>query len=124
MMEDAGAGFLESIEQLRSICLVLPEATEQETWGEPTFRVRGKIFALFQSDEGRPAVWCKSQPELQEAMVGSDPNRFFVPRYLGHKGWVGTRLNGDVDWVDVAGLVDESYRMIAPKRLVAQLANG
>ena len=102
---------LTAIERLRAICLAMPEATEQETWGEPTFRVRSKIFAMLHSDDGRPSAWCKSQLELQEAMVRSDPNRFFVPPYLGHKGWIGIRLEGNLDWDEVSDLVEESYRV-------------
>ncbi|HZQ26912.1 MAG TPA: MmcQ/YjbR family DNA-binding protein [Acidimicrobiales bacterium] len=111
--------------RLRAICLALPEAVEKETWGHPTFRVRDKIFASAGTGEGgRSAMSCKARPGVQEALVGSDPERFFVPAYVGSKGWVGVRFDAGVDWDEVTELVEESYRMTAPKRLSALLDNG
>ena len=77
--------------KLRALCLALPEATEKEAWGEPTFRVGGKMFAMFTNNhhgDERIAVWCKAPPGVQEILVGAAPERFFVPPYVGHKGWV------------------------------------
>ena len=110
-----------SLSRLRPICLALPEAEERETWGEPTFRVRDKIFCMHRTDTGEPALWCKAPPGSQAILVGADPRRFFVPPYVGPKGWVGVRLDGKVDWREVALLVTRSYRMTAPKRLVQKL---
>src|SRR5262245_57702681 len=108
--------------RLRKICLALPEAEERETWEVATFRVRDKIFAMQMGADGRFGMTCKAQPGVQEILVGSDPNRFFVPPYTGHKGWIGVRLDDDdVDWDEVEGLVIDSYRKTAPKRLQAQL---
>jgi hypothetical protein len=107
--------------RLRAICLALPEATEQETWGDPTFRVRAKIFAMPRQGDGRLSVWCKAPPGAQQMLVGADPHRFFVPPYVGHKGWIGIRLDVAVDWEELADFVTDSYRMTAPKRLVASL---
>ncbi|MCW0234815.1 MAG: MmcQ/YjbR family DNA-binding protein [Ferrovibrio sp.] len=113
-------------DRLRALCLALPEAEERETWEIPTYRIRGKIFALESAIEGRRAVWCKPQPGSQEVLVGADPGRFFVPPYLGHKGWVGMWLDkteaGRVNWSEVERLVRRSYRLIAPKKLAALLA--
>jgi hypothetical protein len=109
------------LDQLREICLALPEAVEKETWGDPTFRVRDKIFAMVKVGDGRESVWCKAPPGAQAALVGSDPERFFVPPYVGHHGWVGIRLDTAIDWDEVAELIEESYRMTAPKRLAALL---
>ncbi len=109
------------IERLRAICLILPEAAEKETWGEATFRVRERIFAMTASDGERPALWCKAPPGSQEILVGADPGRFFVPPYVGHKGWVGVRLDHRPDWNEVAALIRRSYLMTAPKRLAAQV---
>ena len=109
------------VDRLRAICLALPEATEQETWGDPTFRVRDKIFAMPKRGDGRLSLWCKAPPGVQGILVGADPGRFFVPPYVGHRGWIGIRLDIDVDWDEVADLVGESYRMTAPKRLLARL---
>lgn len=112
------------VERLRQICLVLPEASEKEAWGDPTWRVRDRIFAMQKGnfEGGRPSVWLKAAEGAQAALVGSDPDRFFVPPYVGHKGWVGVHLDGRrVDWDELADLVEESYRLVAPKRLVARL---
>lgn len=113
--------------RLRKLCLALPEAHEVEAWGEPTFRVRNRIFAMYASatthhGEGRSAVWCKAAPGNQGLMVRAAPDRFFVPPYVGPSGWVGLWIDRKVDWAELAGLLRDSYRLVAPKRLVAQLA--
>jgi predicted DNA-binding protein (MmcQ/YjbR family) len=109
------------LERLREICLALPEAAEKETWGEATFRVRDKIFAVAGVEEGRASMSCKAPPGVQEMLVGADPRRFFRPAYVGHRGWVGVRLDARTDWDQVADLVEESYRMTAPKKVAALL---
>ena len=105
--------------RLRTVCLALPEAREQETWDDPTFRVRDKIFAMQKSGGGRVSCWCKAPAGSQAVLVGADPERFFVPPYVGPKGWIGIRLDGAPDWDEVAFLLRRSYRLIAPKRLAA-----
>jgi hypothetical protein len=110
------------LDRIRAICLALPEATEKETWGEATFRVRDKIFVVVSVGSDPPSMCCKALPGGQEMLVRSAPQRFFVPPYVGHRGWVGARLAGRIDWAEIADLVEESYRMTAPKRLLAQLA--
>ena len=118
---------MKSSQRLRTICLGLPEAAEQETWETPTYRVRGKIFAMevarpeAGSDRSRPAIWCKAQPGSQQILVGADPGRFFVPPYFGPKGWVGMWIDQKPDWREVAELVRRSYRLVAPKKLLARL---
>jgi predicted DNA-binding protein (MmcQ/YjbR family) len=107
------------LERLRAICLALPESVETETWGEPTFRVRNKIFAMENSDDGRSSVWCKAPPGSQMVLVGADPERFFVPPYVGPKRWVGMRLDRRPNWSEVAALVKRSYGLVTPKRLAA-----
>ena len=106
-------------DRLRAICLALPEAAEKQAWGDPTFRVRDRIFAMEKRGDGRVSVWCKAPPGSQEVLVGADPDTFFVPPYVGHKGWVGMRLDREPDWAEVAALVRRSYRLTAPKRLAA-----
>jgi predicted DNA-binding protein (MmcQ/YjbR family) len=108
--------------RLRRICLALPEAVEKETWDIPTFRVRDKIFAMHTSDEGRPALCCKAPPGSQAILVGADADRFFVPPYVGHKGWIGVHLDRGVKWPEIAALVARSYRLTAPKRLRSESA--
>ena len=108
--------------RLRQICLALPEAVETETWGDPTFRIGAKIFAMEKRGDGRVSVWCKAPAGSQAVLVGADPERFFVPPYVGHKGWVGVRLDRRPDWNEVAAVIRRSYRLIAPKRLAALVA--
>ena len=105
-------------DRLRAICLALPQAVEKETWGNPTFRVHDNIFAMERND-GAVSLWCKAPPGSQTVLVGADPERFFVPPYVGHKGWIGMWLDGRPNWDEVATLVRRSYRLIAPKRLAA-----
>ena len=108
--------------RVRKICLALPEAHEKLAWGAPTFRVRDKQFAMFLNNhhgDGRIALWCKAPPGAQEILVGADPERFFIPPYVGPKGWLGIHLDKDLDWGVVAGLVRDGYLEVAPKRLRA-----
>ncbi len=112
--------------RLRTLCLALPEAHEVVAWGEPTFRVRNKIFAMFASagnhhGAGRASVWIKAAPANQQFMVQADPARFFVPPYVGPSGWIGVWIDKRPDWKEVGELVRDAYRMTAPKKLAALL---
>jgi predicted DNA-binding protein (MmcQ/YjbR family) len=109
-------------EHLRAICLSLPEATEKEAWGDPTFRVRDKIFAMEKRGDGRVSVWLKAPEGFRDLIVGADPAAYFVPPYVGHKGWIGIRLDRRPDWQDVRKMIEQSYRLVAPKRLASRLA--
>ncbi len=111
----------EQLDRLRTICLALPEATEGAGVGDPTFRVREKIFVMQHQMDGRPSLWIKAQRGAQETLIKMDPMRYFVPPYVGQHGWVGLWLDCDVDWELVADLAEEGYRMTAPKRLIARL---
>ncbi len=108
-------------EQLRELCLALPEAAEKEAWGDATFRVRDKIFAMVKQGDGRLSVWCKAPDGFQQVLIESDPDFYFRPPYVGHKGWVGLRLDDSPDWAAVENTVRQSYRLIAPKKLTALL---
>ena len=112
--------------RLRKVCLALPEAHEVEAWGEPTFRVKNKLFAMHASSDthhgdGREGVWIKSAHVTQDMLVRADPKRYFVPPYVGKSGWVGAYIDRGVDWEIVADLLSDAYRLTAPKKLVAQL---
>lgn len=109
------------IQRVRDLCLALPEAVEKPFGGHeaPSFRVRDKLFVMTYEDG--TAMTMKAAPGEQEALVAGDPDTFFVPPYVGHNGWIGIRLREDLDWTQIAELVEESYRMTAPKRLSAQL---
>jgi predicted DNA-binding protein (MmcQ/YjbR family) len=120
MRQGIGSMVTNPTDRLRKICLALPEAHEKEAWGDPTFRVREKIFAMEKRGDGRVSVWCKAPPGSQEVLVGADPERFFIPPYVGSKGWIGMRLDRGPDWREVAEVVRRSYVLIAPKRLAEQ----
>jgi hypothetical protein len=112
--------------RVRKLALSLPEAHEVEAWGEPTFRVKNKIFAMYahantHHGSGRNAVWCKAKPINQGLMIKAAPDRFFSPPYVGPGGWIGVWLDGDVDWDELLGLLTDGYRMAAPKKLLARL---
>jgi predicted DNA-binding protein (MmcQ/YjbR family) len=114
------------IRRLRAVCAALPEV-EVRPRGEDgrhlAFVVRGKTFGYFLDDhhgDGRLALTCKAPPGEQALLVGSDPQRWFVPAYVGHRGWVGLRLDTrTVDWAEAREMLMESYCLTAPKRLAA-----
>jgi hypothetical protein len=112
------------LERLRTLCLGLPEVTERLSHGEPTWFVRDKkTFVMFADHhhDDRLAFWCAAPPGAQEAVVGSEPDRYFRPPYVGPRGWLGVWLDVPVDWGEIADLVDDAYRAVAPKRLIADL---
>jgi hypothetical protein len=111
-----------ALTRLRLICLALPEAVEKATWETPTFRIRDKIFAMVDEADGRMGVWCKAPQGAQAILLAAEPDRFFRPPYVGHKGWIGVWLEDGTDWEEVADLIGRSYRMTAPKRLLRQSA--
>ena len=110
------------IARVRAVCLALPEAEERPFGGHtaPAFRVRDKIFVMTHDEDGG-TVTLKAPPGAQQVLVGDDPARFFVPAYVGPKGWVGVRVGVSADWDEVAEMITESYCLIAPKRLAAQV---
>lgn len=108
-------------EQLRRLCLALPETAEKEAWGDATYRVRDKIFAMVKQGDGRLSVWCKAADGFQQVLIESDPDLYFRPPYVGHKGWVGMRLDDDPDWDAVDNAVRQSFRLIAPKKVAVLL---
>jgi hypothetical protein len=105
------------LDRLREVCRTLPEAAEGTSVHHPSFKVRGRTFVMVTGDDEHPSLWVKSTAGEQSELVASDPERFFVPPYLGHRGWVGLRLGDGVDWGEVAELVTDGYRLAAPKRL-------
>jgi hypothetical protein len=120
------------IARLRALCLSLPEVTEKVSHGEPTWFVRpgksGRVFVTLADHhhDDRLAFWCAAPPGAQEALVAAEPERFFRPPYVGHRGWLGVWLDVDVEsdeafWDEIAEIVTDAYREIAPKKLVAQL---
>ena len=103
------------------ICMALPEAWEQEAWGEPTWRVRKRMFAMFAADhhgDGRVALWCNAPVGVQQMLLRAEPEKCFVPPYVGVNGWVGIVLDR-VDDAELRELVMQSYCMVAPRKLQA-----
>jgi predicted DNA-binding protein (MmcQ/YjbR family) len=101
------------------MCLALAGVVEKEAWGECTFRVGSKMFAMTDNnhhESGHTAVWVKAAPTVQEILVRSDAARFFKPPYVGHKGWVGVRLDVKVDWDELAGILRDGYVMTMPPK--------
>ena len=112
------------LEKLRGIIEALPETSEKLSHGAPTWWGGKKTFAVYHDghyDEGRRGVWIKAPEGAQEALVDDDPERFYRPKYVGPSGWVGVRLEGKVDWAQVRFLLVEGWRMVAPKRALAEL---
>jgi hypothetical protein len=110
------------LDRLREICLALPEVTEKISHGEPTWFVR-KSFVMFADHhhDDRLAFWCAAPPGAQEALVAAEPGRYFRPPYVGGRGWLGVWLDVPVDWTEIAEIVRDAYRTVAPRKLVAQL---
>ena len=111
-----------ALTRIRKICLGLPETSERLSHGAPTFFVRGKrAFTMVLSNhhgDGRFAIWCAAPDGMQTLLVETDPERFFVPPYVGHRGWLGVRLDRDLDWGELAGIVEDAYAEVAPPKLV------
>ena len=107
-----------AVDRLRAICLALPDTTEKLAWGEPTWRVRGKIFAQLDDHHhgaDHLAVWLPAPLGEQEAMIFTDPVQFFRPPYVGHRGWVGVRIDRRPNWTVVAKLVEQAYGLVTPR---------
>lgn len=107
----------------RRICLALPEVEEKESWGAPTFRVKGKMFAMYLHNhhgDGRIALWLKAPPGIQELLTRAAPDKFFIPPYQGPFGWIGVHLDR-CDDDEIASHVREAYKLVAPKKLLALL---
>jgi hypothetical protein len=117
----------DSLKRVRRLCLGLPETTERLSHGAPTWFVREKkTFVTYMDDhhgDGRLAIWCAAPPGVPRLLVEEDPVRFFVPPYVGHRGWLGARLDLEVGWDEMAELVEDAYRVVAPRRLIARLGD-
>ena len=112
------------VARLRAIALALPEATEKLSHGEVSFFCRKQFVMVDDHHHGADhlAFWCAAPPGAQEVLVANDPERFFRPPYVGHRGWIGVYLDVPaVDWDEIEMLVTDAYRLVAPKKLVALL---
>ncbi len=112
----------EILGRIRAICSGLPEASERLSHGAPTFFVRGKRAFLMvltnHHGDGRFAIWCAAADGMQAMLVDTDPERFFRPPYVGHRGWLGVRLDRGLDWDELAGIAEDAYAEVAPPKLV------
>lgn len=116
------------LQRLTKICLALPEATAERSGSHVTFRVRKKVFAYFLDNhhgDGIVSVCVKTQLGENQDLAKGEPDRFYIPAYIGPRGWVGLRLDrGALDWNEVSDFVTSSYRLVAPKKLVNALGGG
>jgi hypothetical protein len=114
------------LERVRAACLGLPEVEERLSHGAPSFFVRGKrCFVMVMDDhhgDGRFALWCAAPEGLQRALVAGDPDSYFVPPYVGHRGWIGVRLDRSLPWDEIAGAIEDAWLEVAPKRLADAFA--
>jgi hypothetical protein len=114
----------DALKRVRRIIGAWPETSEKLSHGAPTFWGGRKTFASIADDhhgDARLALWIKSTADAQEDLVAMDPKTFFIPPYVGPSGWIGMRLDGRLDWDAVESLLEEGYRMVAPKRALKQL---
>jgi hypothetical protein len=111
-------------ERVRHVCLAFPEVTERLSHGSPGF-FAGRQFVMLWAeghhDHHFPHLWCAALPGAQEGLLTTAPERFFRPPYVGARGWLGLRLDGEVDWDEVEMICEDAYRAVAPRRLVRLL---
>jgi len=113
------------LDRLRALCLAFPGTSERLSHGTPAWFINEqRQFVMYLSDhhgDDRIRFWCAAPPGAQEALVATRPQQFFRPPYVGHRGWLGVYLHLPVDWDEIAGIVEEAYRRVAPAKLLAQL---
>ncbi|MGH2469387.1 MAG: MmcQ/YjbR family DNA-binding protein, partial [Chloroflexota bacterium] len=107
---------------MRELCLALPETAELLSHGTPSFGIVGRRqFATYWNNhhaDGRLALWCAAPPGAQGALVAAKPDHYFVPPYVGYRGWVGLHLNPGLAWDDIAAAVEDAYLTVAPEKLI------
>jgi hypothetical protein len=110
------------LKRLRGICLALPETSERLSHGAPSFFIREKKCFLMvlddHHDDGIFGIWCAAPPGNQELLISANPQRFFRPPYVGHRGWLGVRFNDGVDWDELEGIVEDAFATVAPAKLL------
>jgi hypothetical protein len=116
----------ELADRVRGFCLALPEVTERPSHGTPTFFIRGKssfvqVWHNGHHDHQFPHLWCAAPPGAQEMLIAQQPRRIFRPPYVGHRGWIGVRLDRRPSWSQIEDLCEDAYRALAPAKLLALL---
>ena len=113
-----------TLARIRELCLAPPETSERPSHGAPSFFVYGKRCFLMvltnHHGDGRFAIWCAAPDGMQKLLTDADPEKFFVPPYVGHRGWLGVRLDIGLDWDELAGIVEDAYAEVAPAKLVEE----
>jgi hypothetical protein len=108
---------MQELDHLRAIRATLPDTSERLSHGAPSFFYKEKrCFLMFMDNhhgDGRRAIWCAAPEGMQELLVGTDPEKFFRPPYVGHRGWLGVMLHSKVDWDEIAGIVEDAYATVA-----------
>lgn len=121
-------GFDESLARVREICFALPEVSERVSHGSPTFFIREKrtLCTLHDNHHGEHgvALWCPAPPGVQEQLVDDEPQRFFRPPYVGHRGWIGVHLDIEPDWAEIDAMCRDAYRHVAPQDPVPPAGRG
>jgi hypothetical protein len=117
-----------TLERIRELSLALPETSERLSHGAPTFFVRDKrAFVMVVTDhhgDGRFALWRAAPDGVQAMLADADPDRFFVPPYVGHRGWLGVRLDRGLHWDEIEGILEDAYAEVAPRKLVEAAAQS
>jgi hypothetical protein len=114
------------VDAVRRACAHLPEVEERLSHGVPTLFVKGKkafvsVWWQGHHDLDYPHLWCAAPPGQQEALTSSDPQRFFRPPFVGHRGWLGVRLDREIEAAELSELLEDAYRTVAPTTLVQRL---
>lgn len=121
-------GAAKQLERVRGIALGLPEANERPSHGSPAFFIRDRRqFVHFHDDhhgDGRLAIWCAAAEGMQGVLVESSPEHYFVPPYVGHRGWLGVHLDHGIAEGELAGVIEDAYLAVAPRSLVELLSGA
>jgi predicted DNA-binding protein (MmcQ/YjbR family) len=115
----SASGYSKLLHQVRSICLALPESSEVEAWGHPTFRAGKKMFAACGDDAGDLTLGMKMSHDRQDELLEDD--RFYPTPYAARQGWVSLRIDSKTDWNEIRELLREAYRQVALQRMLKAL---
>ncbi len=110
------------LRRVRGLCLALPETSERMSHGQPTFFIGGKTtFVMYMDNhhnDGRLALWCAATSEIQQMLIRSSPECYFMPPYVGYRGWVGVRLDRNLPWSEIAVLIEDAFLTVAPPQVI------